>query len=279
MVPRYSLQSGAIKAGESHIFRSGRSYLMILLTNGSGYVVIGDIKYACTTTEMILLKPRTAQTLFPAGPYGSCAFWTVRVSPEALDFYSDDTCDLVEKYSFVPYQTAIIHGGVHAVTTLKSLLSRLSALGQEEQKLGLSLYQNSLLSLFLILFLRACAQSDQVRRKQKAKNLPMDDVFRFIHGHLAEDLSLQRLEKEFYVSGEHISRMFKKAAGISLHAYITKSRIDLSKKYILQGDPIKEVFSRCGFGSYNHFFKAFKKECGMTPKEYFGQASDIIRSV
>ena len=236
MVPRYSLQSGAIKAGESHIFRSGRSYLMILLTNGSSYVVIGDTKYACTTTEMILLKPRTAQTLSTAGPYGSCAFWTVRVSPEVLTFYSDETCNLVEKYSFVPYQTAIIHGGVNTVTALKSLLS-----------------------LFLVLFLRACAQSDQVRRKQKAKNLPMDDVFRFIHGHLAEDLSLQRLEKEFYVSGEHISRMFKKAAGISLHAYITKSRIDLSKKYILQGDPIKEGFSRCGFGSYNHFLRPLKK--------------------
>ena len=33
--------------------------------------------------------------------------------------------------------------------------------------------------------------------------------------------------------------------------------------------PITEVYKTSGFGGYNHFFRAFKKEYGMTPKEYF----------
>ena len=33
--------------------------------------------------------------------------------------------------------------------------------------------------------------------------------------------------------------------------------------------PIKEVYALGGFGGYNHFFRAFKKEYGMTPKEYY----------
>lgn len=97
----------------------------------------------------------------------------------------------------------------------------------------------------------------------------LDDVFRYISHHLTEDLSLKALEKEFFVSGEHISREFKKRTGITLHSYIIHSRIDLAKKYILQGIPVRDIYHRCGFGSYNHFFKVFKKECGMTPMKYY----------
>ena len=45
--------------------------------------------------------------------------------------------------------------------------------------------------------------------------------------------------------------------------------IDLCKKHIEAGKPIKEVYELGGFGGYNHFFRAFKKEYGMTPKEYY----------
>ena len=96
----------------------------------------------------------------------------------------------------------------------------------------------------------------------------IDDVFEYISQHLTDDLSLETLEKEFFVSKEHISREFKKSTGLTLHSYIMHSRIDLSKKYLLQGRAVRDVCQLCGFCSYNHFFKAFKKECGMTPMAY-----------
>ena len=43
----------------------------------------------------------------------------------------------------------------------------------------------------------------------------------------------------------------------------------MCKKYILEGLPITEVYKMVGFGGYNHFFRAFKKEFGITPKEYY----------
>ena len=49
----------------------------------------------------------------------------------------------------------------------------------------------------------------------------------------------------------------------------SKSRLDLCRKYIEQGKSIHEVYQLGGFGGYNHFFRAFRKEYGVTPKEYY----------
>ena len=57
--------------------------------------------------------------------------------------------------------------------------------------------------------------------------------------------------------------------GQSVHAYIVKARLDECCKYIEQGMPIQEVYALGGFGGYNHFFRAFKKEYHMTPMEYY----------
>ena len=100
-------------------------------------------------------------------------------------------------------------------------------------------------------------------------HLMLDEVFLFIQAHLTEELTLERLEKEFFVSREHIAREFKRQTGQTVHRYIVKARLDRCCTLIEQGLPITEVYKTSGFGGYNHFFRAFKKEYGMTPKEYF----------
>lgn len=67
----------------------------------------------------------------------------------------------------------------------------------------------------------------------------------------------------------NILREFKKATGQTLHGYIVKNKLELCQKYIAEGFPITEVYKLGGFGGYNHFFRAFRQEYGMTPKEYY----------
>lgn len=279
MEPQYTIQSCTIRPQGRRTFRAGGGYLMLLLTAGSCRAAPNGAPHLCTGADMLLLKPHTSLTVDTMALHDACALLALWVEPGTLALFSDESCDLAEKYAFVPYGAAIIHSEISTVLLLKNLLTRLARPEEEGGlTLGLSIYRRNLLSTFLVVFLRACAQSDQVRRRRRKKDALVNELFLFIREHLAEDLSLPRLEKEFYVSGAHLSRTFRQAAGIGLHAYITKSRIDLSKKYILQGCPIQEVFGRCGFGSYNHFFKAFKQECGMTPRAYYRQMSDIIHT-
>ncbi len=90
----------------------------------------------------------------------------------------------------------------------------------------------------------------------------------YINMHLDEEISLDLLAREFYVSKYHISHVFKDNMGLSVHQYLLKKRLYASKNQILAGIPLKEVAETYGFKDYANFFRAFKKEFGMGPREY-----------
>ena len=90
----------------------------------------------------------------------------------------------------------------------------------------------------------------------------------YVNNHLEEDLSLERLASFFYVSKYHISHLFKENMGISLHQYILKKRLQASKNGILSGLPIQQMIHQYGFSDYTSFYRAFRKEFGLSPKEF-----------
>ncbi|PHV69538.1 AraC family transcriptional regulator [Sporanaerobium hydrogeniformans] len=90
----------------------------------------------------------------------------------------------------------------------------------------------------------------------------------YINSHLGEDLGLDTLADFFFASKYHISHIFKDNMGISLYQYILKKRIHASKNSILSGMPLNQIYHQYGFKDYTSFYRAFKKEYGLSPKEF-----------
>lgn len=93
-------------------------------------------------------------------------------------------------------------------------------------------------------------------------------LLQYIETHLDEELSLDSLAGKFYVSKYHIAHVFKENLGLSVHRYITKKRLSMCRDAILSHQEISEAYLLCGFRDYSSFFRSFKKEFGMSPKEY-----------
>ena len=93
-------------------------------------------------------------------------------------------------------------------------------------------------------------------------------IVRFIDTHLDETLSLDRLAGEFYLSKYYIAHLFQETTGLSIHQYITKKRLQFCLGLIREGANVTEAYSRCGFGDYSSFYRAFRKEYGVSPARY-----------
>ena len=78
------------------------------------------------------------------------------------------------------------------------------------------------------------------------------------------------LSKEFGFVPSYISRLFKRQKGVSPNEYVTKYRIEKTKKLIEENNDlrIKDIADAVGFKESDYFSKTFKRETGMWPTEY-----------
>lgn len=90
----------------------------------------------------------------------------------------------------------------------------------------------------------------------------------FINTNLHNELNLDILSNECELSRDYLSVLFKKCTGSTVLQYIKKQRLNAAKDMLNGKCSSSEVGYYLGFCSESYFIQCFKKEFGMTPKEY-----------
>ncbi len=103
----------------------------------------------------------------------------------------------------------------------------------------------------------------------KSIKLILRKAIDYIQDHYNEQVTLNEVAENIYVSTFYISRMFKKELGKSFVDYLNDVRIEKSKE-LLKDVRYKtyEVAEIVGISDPHYFSKLFKKYSGMTPSEY-----------
>ena len=91
----------------------------------------------------------------------------------------------------------------------------------------------------------------------------------YIDKNFKSDISIDSLSKMFGCSRSTLIHSFKKDYGISVMNYLRKRRLEEILFWLsVSNRSVTELANEHGFDTMSYFFKYFKKEVGMTPKEY-----------
>lgn len=84
-----------------------------------------------------------------------------------------------------------------------------------------------------------------------------------------DELSIQKLANHLHISATYLSMIFKKEAGETFLKYLVGVRLKAARELLADSDlKTSEIAERIGYPDINYFSYFFKKNFGMSPREY-----------
>jgi AraC-like DNA-binding protein len=89
---------------------------------------------------------------------------------------------------------------------------------------------------------------------------------RLVRARLDQDEpTLEALARELGTHPTHLVRVFRREYGLPPHRYVVGRRLDRARRLLLDGLPIAEVATACGFHDQSHLSRHFRALLGTTP--------------
>ena len=249
---------------ESHTHNYYEFYFF--LEGNVDMIIEGDV-FSMHPGDLVLIPPKIrhhAEIRNQELPYRRFVFWISRE-------YCKRLLELSPDYVYLMQHVEVAGDYVFSndIITFNTIQSKVFALIEEmrSNRFGrdarISLCVND-----LILHLNRIVHERNYPRSEKEDKNLYQSLAEYIEKNLEGNLSLEHLAEVFYVSKYHIAHTFKDHTGLSIHQYITKKRLTACREAILGGSEITQAYLMFGFGDYSSFYRAFKKEYGISPREF-----------
>lgn len=217
--------------------------------------------------DMLLMNPMVLHRPIPdetVNDYDRIVLWINKSYLEAL---SDDESKLYRCFENPMSENAsLLHVGAGERVFMKNRLDEMVRESYSDE-FGSDICAAGILRQFMVELNRFFLSSKFESSEHKESSPLVSGVLEFIGEHYSEELSLDILAKNFFVSKYHLSHEFSREMGTSVYRYITLKRLLSARQLLLDGVPAGEVCVRCGFRDYTNFYRSFKSEYGISPVE------------
>jgi AraC-like DNA-binding protein len=134
-------------------------------------------------------------------------------------------------------------------------------LGAEQAAYGLFLQ-------LMVQINRIALRADSQQEESRQLSGTVQAAISYIAENLSQPMTLESVAEQVYVSKYHLSHAFSREVGVSVYRYITLRRLMMARQQLAEGEPAGQVCRNCGFADYTSFYRAFKSEYGISPREF-----------
>lgn len=104
---------------------------------------------------------------------------------------------------------------------------------------------------------------------EKSNNSDVLRVIAFLESNLHQKITISDLTKRFQMNRTDLSRLFVNYTGETIMQFVNRSRIELAATFLRDTTiPMSEVMERTGFADYSYFSRTFRKQKGVSPRNY-----------
>ncbi|MDE6110453.1 MAG: AraC family transcriptional regulator [Eubacterium sp.] len=153
----------------------------------------------------------------------------------------------------------------HTATEIFDLADKFNK--EKSENFASALMKDTIFIQLMILINRFFDKYDNIRIEYKSDK-QTDSIIEYINKNIFENLSVDKISNEFFISRYYLMHKFKKVTGKTIYAYINSKRLMNAANLISKGCPAKTACFESGFNNYSVFLKAFKKEFGCVPTNY-----------
>lgn len=183
---------------------------------------------------------------------------------EIVEYMSNHECVKAE----------ILDIGIDIISLCKKLLSEYDKALYEvvpyERNLSHKIYQCRHMSEFVEIVRSVIEHTVKfINVVVSKKNIVIYEAEKYIEENYQNCITVSEIARSVNVSLSYLSRIYKETTGNTLIHFINQKKIDKAKEYLRNTDmKIYEIAEVLGFENTTYFSYFFKKNTGMSPKEY-----------
>ena len=238
--------------------------LLYCRNNCGAEYLVGAERYRLQKGDIIFVPPGVShRPLLPETlkePYKRYVLW---LSPEFMDRYA----------ALFPYPFTKNHTSASMLRTDGTqweVLGELFRKGVQESEAEEDGWEAAVVgnTITLLTQIKRATNDRSAHTLEAEKPELLDKIMAFVENNYAGAFTIDTLAKTFFVSSSTISHLFKQTMGVSFYRYVTQRRLIAAKILIEKGILLEEVARQTGFQDYSSFYRAFKNEYGISPRQY-----------